>query len=419
MNKFLTLTDLLLLALDALKKNRLRTVLSVFGIVIGISTLILVLGISNAAQGFIRDQLASFGTDTVFIEVKVPDADEATSGAALATGVQIQTMKVSDVVGVRKIPNVKDSYGAVLGQEKAVYRENARTGIIFGTMASFVNIDASKVSEGRFFTQAEDDSLARVAVIGQTVKKDLFGSEDPLGKNIRIKNVSFKVIGVMEERGAAFFQNYDEYIYLPLKTEQKLLLGYDHLPYFVVQVNDSDQMSVTGDDVKRFLRREHGIQGNDPKKDDFAVSTSEESLASIAVVFGAVSLLFGAIASISLVVGGVGIMNIMYVSVTERIREIGLRKAIGARRRDILLQFLLEALAITMLGGLLGILFGLFLTFIISFGASFAGIKLDMSLSPAGFILGLVVTTLFGVVFGFGPARKAAGMQPIEALRAD
>ncbi len=419
MNKFLTIQDLFALATESLNKNRVRTVLSVVGIVIGISTLVLVLGISNAAESFIKDQLASFGTDTVFIQVKVPNADANASGAALATGVQIKTMKIADVEGVKKLPNVKNSYGAVIGQEKAVYKENSKKGTIFGVSPSYTSIDSGKVETGRFFTDAENDSLAKVAVIGQTVKDDLFGSEDPIGKTIRVKNVNFKVIGIMEKKGAVLFQNYDEYIYLPIKTEQKLILGYDHLPYFVVQLKDTTQSEMSADDIRRFLRRQHNIQGNDLHKDDFELQTSEDSMKQIAVVFGAVSLLFGAIASISLIVGGVGVMNIMYVSVTERIREIGLRKAVGARNRDILLQFLLEALAITLLGGVLGLLSGIFLTTVISFGAQQAGMNIDMSLSPSGVMTGLFVTVLFGVIFGYGPAQKAAKKQPIEALRSD
>ena len=407
------------MAFDALKKNRVRTVLSVVGIVIGISTLVIVLGISNAAEGFIRDQLASFGSDTIFVEVKVPNADATTAGAARGIGVQVKTLKVADVLGARKIPGIKNSYGATIAQKKVIYKDNFKTTFIYGAMASFFDIDTTKIAVGRFFTAAEDASLAKVAVLGPNIQKDLFGDENPIGKYIRVGNVSFKVIGLTEKRGAAFFNNYDDYVYIPLQTEQKLLLGYDYLPYFVVQVTDPKQMEVIADDLKRFLRQQHGIQGNDPKKDDFSVETSQDSLAAINVVFGAVSLLFGSIASISLLVGGVGIMNIMYVSVTERIREIGLRKAIGARRRDILLQFLLESLVITFLGGILGILSGLLLTSLISFGAKAAGINLDMSLSPMGFLLGLGVTSFFGLVFGFGPARKAAGLQPIEALRSD
>jgi len=419
MNKFLNITELFRLALDALRKNRVRTILSIVGIVIGISTLVIILGISNAAEGFIRDQLASFGSDTIFMEVKIPNADAATSGAARGTGVQVKTMKNVDVIGSRKIPNVKNSYGAAIGQEKVIYRENTKRTFIYGTSATFPQIDATKIDYGRFYTEAEDNSLAKVAVLGPDLKEELFGDEDPLGKYVRVRNVSFKVIGVTEKRGAAFALNYDEFVYVPLKTEQKLLLGYDYLPYFVVQVDDPKTMDIVADDLKRFLRRQHGIQGNDPAKDDFTVETSEESLATIGVVFGAVSLLFGAIASISLLVGGVGIMNIMYVSVTERIREIGLRKAVGARRRDILMQFLLESVVITLLGGLLGILFGLMITSLAGFGAKAAGISIDMSLSPTGLLLGLAVTSLFGIVFGFGPARRAAGLQPIEALRSD
>ncbi len=419
MNKFLNITELFRLAFDALRKNRVRTILSVVGIVIGISTLVVILGISNAAEGYIRDQLASFGSDTIFIEVKIPDADVTTSGAARGTGVEVKTMKIADVVGSRKIPNVANSYGAAIGQDKVIYRSNSKRTFIYGTSATLPSIDSLKVESGRFYTQAEDDSLARVAVLGPDIQKDLFGEESAVGKYIRVRNVTFKVIGVTTKRGATFGMNYDDFVYVPLKTQQKLLLGYDYIPYFVVQVADPSSLDIVADDLKLFLRKQHGIQGNDPKKDDFTVETSEQSMQTIGVVFGAVSLLFGAIASISLVVGGVGIMNIMYVSVTERIREIGLRKAVGARRRDILLQFLLESVVVTLLGGVLGIITGLLLTSLISYGAKAGGINIDMSLSPQGVLLGLAVTSLFGIVFGFGPARKAAGLQPIEALRAD
>lgn len=417
--RFLRIRDLMGLSIEALKKNKMRTILSVLGIVIGISTLILVLGISQAAEFFIKDQLASFGSDTVFIEVKVPNTDVASSGAAIATGVQIKTMKISDVEGVKKIPNVNDSYGANFAQEKVVYEDKSRSSMIYGTMPSLLKIDQSEVEKGRFFTESENDGLARVAVLGTSIKQDLFGNADPIGKIIRVKNLNFKVIGVMEPRGAVFFQNYDEYVYIPIKTAQKLLLGIDYMSFFVVQLKNPAKTLETSDDIRRFLRKEHGIKGNDLKKDDFNVQTSQETMDIINVVFGAVSLLFGAIASISLIVGGVGIMNIMYVSVTERIAEIGLRKAVGARRRDILLQFLIEALTITLLGGLLGIIFGALLSFLINFIAGQAGVNLKMGVSVSSFLLGFFVTLGFGIVFGVGPAKKAAELQPIEALRAD
>lgn len=413
----MNLIDIFSLAIEALRKNRLRTLLATLGVVIGISTLMLVLGIAQAAQGLIAEQLASFGSDTIFVEVKVPDTDQATSGSSLVGGVQVKTMKMDDVVKARKLENIKDTYGAVIGQEKVVYKNQSKKSFVFGTNQSYILIDQNEVAEGRFFTDSENDSLARVAVIGQSVKEDLFGTRDALGESIRIKGVSFKVIGVMAKRGAVLFQNYDEFVYLPIKTEQKLILGYDYLTYFVAQVNDGEIMASTAEDVRRFLRNQHHIQGNDLKKDDFSATTSEESLMIISTVFGAVSLLFSGIAVISLIVGGVGIMNIMYVSVTERTREIGLRKSVGARKKQILMQFLMEALVITLLGGVIGVLLGFGLGTIMSIGAGFAGLTFDFHVSLFDLFLIVGVTAAFGLVFGISPAKKAANLQPIDALR--
>ncbi len=419
MKQSINFSDIFLMAIDALRKNRMRSLLATLGIIIGISTLILVLGIARAAQGLISDQLASFGADTIFVQVKVPNADGGSSGAALVSGVQIKTLKIADVLGVRKIPNIRDSYGAVIGQEKIVSLQNEKKGIVYGTTPSYVTIDKSKVEQGRYFTDSENESLAKVAVLGSNVKKELFGERDAIDKNIRIRGVNFRVIGVMEKRGAVLFQNYDDYVYLPLKTEQKLLLGYDYLPFFVAQVDDPGRMAETTDDVTRFLRVQHRLQSSDPLKDDFEVTNSEESQKNIGIVFGAISLLFSGIAALSLIVGGVGIMNIMYVSVTERIREIGLRKAIGAKKRAILLQFLLESLTITLLGGLIGIAMGLLLSAAISAGAKLAGFNLQLLPSLPDFAIGVLVTALFGIIFGLGPAKKAADLKPIEALRAE
>lgn len=421
MNKYnqINIGDIGLMAFDALKKNRMRTLLASLGIIIGISTLILILGISHGAENLIKGQLDSFGTDTVFIEVKVPNTDAASSGSAIASGVQIKTMKLSDVEGVKKLPNVKESYGAVLAQEKIVYKEKNKKTTIYGTSPSFTLIDQSKVETGRYFSESENNGLTKVAVIGSNIKEELFKNSNPIGQTIRVRNISFRVIGVMEERGTAFFQNYDDYIYIPIKTSQKLLLGYDHLPFFVVQLEDPTYTKQTAEEIRKFLRKEHKIKGNDPEKDDFSLTTTEESQAIIGTVFGAISLLFGGIAAISLIVGGVGIMNIMYVSITERIREIGLRKAIGASNKAILLQFLLEAVLLTLSGGIVGIILGYLLLSGMSALASVAGMETELTVTLFDVLFVVTVTTLFGIIFGVGPAKKAAKMHPIQALRSD
>jgi putative ABC transport system permease protein len=273
------------------------------------------------------------------------------------------------------------------------------------------------IESGRVYTDDEDDSLARVVVLGSDVATDLFGNTDPVGKNIKLGKLRFRVIGVAVERGASFGLDFDAMVYLPLQTAQKLLLGIDYVTFITAKMVDPNIGEQTADEINFLMRDRHEI--DDPKDDDFAVTTAQEALDIIGSIFDGITLLLVAIAGISLLVGGVGIMNIMYVSVTERTFEIGLRKSVGAKESQILWQFLWEAVVVTLFGGVVGILFGVLLTFLVSFGAGQAGFAWDFVLKPESVIIAFVFSTTVGMIFGYYPAKKAAKMNPIVAIRHD
>jgi len=273
------------------------------------------------------------------------------------------------------------------------------------------------MSEGRFFTDEEDKSLAKVAVLGNELKQILFGDEDAIGKEIKVKKGNYRVIGVLNQKGSAAFLNFDQMIFLPLRTTQKLMMGIDYVTFIFVQVYNNDIASATANEITAIMREQHDLTDSDPNKDDFAITTQAEAMDILDTVTGAITLLLIAIAGISLVVGGVGIMNIMYVSVAERTFEIGLRKAVGAKKEDILIQFLMEAIFITFSGGILGILVGVGISILITVIAGVLGFNWSFSFTPFYFILACGVSILVGLISGLYPARNAADLDPIVALR--
>ncbi|MFA5962189.1 MAG: ABC transporter permease [Parcubacteria group bacterium] len=408
------------LAFKNLRSNLGRTILTLVGVVIGVIAVILVSSLGQGVKNFILDQVGAFGTDLIQIEVKVPATGKASTQNAVgqATGIQITTMTIDDAKDIAKLPNIAASAPGTMTQELATYQNTNKRVFLFGVGAQYNQIDQStKLSEGAFFSQSDDESLAQVAVIGSNIRDAFFGSDDPLGKNIRISNQNYKVVGLASERGAVAGFNYDDLIYVPVQTMQKKLLGIDYVRFIMVKVKDEKMIDVTVADLTDEMRRLHKI--TDPNKDDFGVTSIKEAQATIASVFSTINILLLALTSISLVVGGVGIMNVMYVAVTERTFEIGLRKAVGAKAKNILRQFLWEAIFITFFGGLVGIILGYLLLLLLSYIVASFGFAINFGLSVSSISLAVGFSVATGVVFGYYPARAASRLSPMEALRKD
>jgi putative ABC transport system permease protein len=406
------------IALQGLRANKGRTILTTIGIIIGIATIVIVLAAGRGLENYIFDQIQAFGSDTIEIEVKIPSVSDLEMASSIVGGAEVTTLKVDDFEAVKKLPNVNDYYAATLGQYKSVYKNQTNRSTIFGTTASMPNIDRElKIVEGRFFTEREDKAQARVVVLGPEVKEDLFGTENAIGKTIKINQVNFKVIGITEARGSVMYFNFDKMIYMPLTTAQKQLLGINHVMFGFLSLYDTERTEETVAEINSIMRRRHSLPPNDPDKDDFRTTSMQEALEMVGVITFGMTLLVLAIAGISLIVGGVGIMNIMYLSVVERTREIGLRKAIGASNGLIKAQFLVEAILITAIGGVIGIIIGALIIVLIGIIASLQGFDFQMGLTLDAVLLALFAALLFGVLFGLYPARKASELSPVEALR--
>mgnify|MGYP000891248114 FL=1 len=406
-------------AIRGVKSNPSRTLLTTLGIMIGIGTVILVLSAGEGFKSYINAQVDAFGSNSVIVQVSVPASTKARSSDntndpnnPASNAVPITTLKMKDVEDIKNIPNVKNAYGASIGQQIVSYKNVSKNVFIFGASAARFDIDKNVIEKGRSYTEQEDKSLSQVAILGNTLATDLFGDADPLGKLIRVGNYNFEVIGVYEYLGG--FTTDDQQVFIPVSTLQKKIQGIDYLIYSIVQLEDNDKADATSLEIANVLRRNHYI--TDPIRDDFKVQTAEESLGTFNTILSAVTFLLIAIASISLLVGGVGVMNIMYVIVTERIGEIGLKKALGARNRDILNEFLIEAILLTLIGGFLGILTGIFGAFIISKVAQNLGLDWDFIDPIWGVVLAVSVSALIGIIFGVFPAKNAARLNPIEAL---
>lgn len=405
------------LAFQTMRRNKGRTVLTVFGILIGIALVIIVLSAGNGIKGIILNEISSFGDNWVNIEVKVPSASQQSQEniQALSSGVTITTFTNEDIQAIRRLDAVRDIYAALTTQATISYKNEKTHPIIFGVSPSFIDIDKSEVSGGRFFDDVDNRSAADVAVIGSKIKDDLFGNADAVGSVVKVGSRNYQVIGVMEERGATGFFDMDSLIYLPIETVQKKVMGIDYVVSSVAELEDGASAASVAEEIRLLMRERHEI--TDPDKDDFAVTTMDEALSIVNTIIIGVTVLLTVIGGISLLVGGIGIMNVMYVSVAERTFEIGLRKSVGAGEKDILWQFLTEAVVITCLGGASGILLGSMIAYLVAVGAQSQGLAWTYSISLASVILATGFSVAVGLFFGLYPAKKAAALDPITAMR--
>ena len=404
-------------AIKSLKNHKLRTALTVLAVSIGVAAVIIVMSAGQGLKSLIMAQINSFGSDLIQIEIKVPSAKKNSiqNARGVATGITITTLKDNDRKAILKeIPGVLEGYSGVIDQEQVVRGENRKKTFIFGTSASVLKVDPAEIETGRIYTESEEKGADLVAVLGPNIKETLFGSNNAIGKNIRIKQKRFRVIGVFKERGGAAVFNFDEMIYIPLKTLQRRIAGIDHVSFISVKTDQSLDQKILAEQIEQVLRERHSI--SDPSKDDFAVTTMEEAREMVDSILGAVQLLLLALAAISLIVGGVGIMNVMYVSVKERTFEIGLRKALGAKYKDILLQFLWESLIISLLGAAAGIIIGSSVSFGIARIALKKGFSWEFIIPASSLFVSVLFSSTTGILFGYWPAKNAAKKNAIEAL---
>lgn len=393
-----------------LRQNMTRSLLTTLGIVIGISSVIMMLSLGKGAESLILGQIASFGSDSVFIEPGGGGNGPPRFGS-------LSALKYDDYLVLKKLPFLSAISPILYVDAQVAYGiENANV-TVNGATADIQIINSSEVAAGDFFTEADVEAARNVAVLGKETAEDLFGDSDPIGKTIRIKRRGFVVVGVLAEQGTQFFQNLDQIVYVPITSARRELSGQDHLTF--ISAKATIPVEEAQEEIKFTMRDLHRISNpnDDLALDDFNVSTAVEAAGILSSVTGALTIFLTAVASISLVVGGIGIMNIMLVSVTERTREIGLRKAVGARPRDIMFQFLIEATLLTTLGGAIGVSFGSLMSLAASAIISQFQTGWVFAIPMNAIFLSFSVAAGVGMLFGLYPAAKAARLNPIEALR--
>lgn len=395
-------------AFTTLIANKLRTALAVLGIVIGIASVIALLSLGESSKASIQTQIQSLGSNLLTVNPGSSRAGSVQGGQGSSTTLTLDDAKaITASDAVSNVSVVSPEYSGRSQVSTSTTNTNTR---VIGATDAYVVVHNLSVESGAFFTQTDNATMSTVAVLGPTTVTALFGTADPLNQSIRIAGKTFTVIGVTSAKGGTGFQNQDDVVYVPLLTAQRNIFGVKHVSSIALTAKSADVMRAAQDEVGYLLLARHGIQ--DPAQADFTIFSQQDILNTVSSVTQTFTTLLSGVAAISLIVGGIGIMNIMLVTVTERTREIGLRKALGAKKRTIIEQFLIESVLLTFAGGVFGIVIGVAISYVFSLVT-----KSVFLISFPSIGLACVVSAVIGLLFGWYPAKRAAGLQPIEALR--
>ena len=403
------LSDLFQETYSAISMNKVRSGLTILGIIIGIGSVVAMISIGQGAQGEIKSSIESIGSNLIIVQ---PGFQFGSGPGVRSARGSAQTLTQEDAEAIEEQITFVEAVAPEISSRYQITAkgENTNTSVI-GTTASYNQVKNAGVAMGSFISDQHIKSLSKVAVLGPTTRDDLFGENaNPIGQKIRINKINFTVIGITEAKGGTGFGSQDDVIIVPITTAQRFLTGNNYLSNISIQAQDSVYMADIQQQVSNLLLIRHNI--SDPQAADFSIMNQADIVETASSVASTFTFLLAAIAGISLVVGGIGIMNMMLTTVTERTREIGLRKAVGAKNKDISLQFLIEAVALTIIGGVVGVILGYLVSFFITKFGSIA-----TSISIFSVFLAFGVSAVIGITFGYYPARKAAKLNPIEALR--
>ena len=403
-------SELLSEAIGALTLNKMRTALATLGIIIGIGAVIALVSLGQSSQQAVSNQIQSLGSNLLTV---MPGSTTANTGVRSAAGGQT-SLTLDDAHAIMTDPSVntvKSVSPEVSRREQVTAGRNNTNTQVIGVVDVYDDVRSIQMQYGNFITKRDVDALAKVAVVGPQVVSDLFGDGiDPVGQTIRINKMAFRIAGVPVSKGGSGFLNQDDIVYIPITTAMQQVFGVDYLSDISIEAKSQNMMTDAENQVGYLLLRRHKI--TDPSQADFRILSQADILGAANQITGTFSALLSGIAAISLLVGGIGIMNIMLVTVTERTREIGLRKALGAKKKTVVIQFLTESVILTIMGGVFGMILGISLSFVVA-----KVINLPFVLSASAVILAIVVSGGIGILFGWYPARKAANLSPIEALR--
>ncbi|MCX6789326.1 MAG: ABC transporter permease [Candidatus Gribaldobacteria bacterium] len=405
----MNIADIFRETFSALLSNKARSGLTILGIVIGIGSVIAMISVGQGSTASIQSSIQSLGSNLLMIS---PSFQRGVGTQVSAGRGSAKTLKQEDADAIQKeITLIKALAPELSGRYQITAKGTNTNTSVLGTTPDYPEVRNIQIETGGFVSEQNVRSLSKVAVLGPTTRDDLFGtSSNPIGQTIRINKVDFKVIGVTKEKGGSGMSNQDDMIFIPLSTAQRFLAGSDYLSTIYVEVVDQKSMATVQEQITSLLLSRHNI--SNPELADFSVINQADIVASVSSISSTLTILLAAIAGISLIVGGIGIMNMMLTTVTERTREIGLRKAIGAKKKDISIQFLIESIMLTFIGGIVGIILG----WIISYAVAYFG-NMTTEVTSWSIFLAVGVSATIGIIFGFYPARRAAGLNPIEALR--